>query len=303
MRFIIRDDPQAVGAYIGDYIAKRIKTYKPTIEKPFVLGLPTGSSPIPTYKHLIGLVKRGELSFKHVVTFNLDEYVNLPRDHPESYHTFMFREFFSHIDIEPSNVHILDGNAHNLIAECRAYEAAIKSYGGIELLLAGIGEDGHIAFNEPGSSLSSRTRMKTLAYETILANSRFFDGDLTKVPRMALTVGVGTVLDAREVLVVVTGQRKSLALSKAIEEGVNHMTTLSALQLHPQALIVADEDATAELRVKTVKYFKSIERVQEEVENAHRNLDDSQVGIEFIDRTIITLAQQTAARKNSEDLH
>ena len=149
------------------------------------------------------------------------------------------------VDIEPSNVHILDGNAHNLIAESRAYEAAIKSYGGIELLLAGIGEDGHIAFNEPGSSLSSRTRMKTLAYDTILANSRFFDGDLTKVPRMALTVGVGTVLDAREVLVVVTGQRKSLALSKAIEEGVNHMTTLSALQLHPQALIVADEDATA----------------------------------------------------------
>jgi len=233
---------------------------------------------------------------------NSSRTVRILPQHDDYTHLFTYDTFIQ-VDIEPSNVHILDGNAHNLIAECRAYEAAIKSYGGIELLLAGIGEDGHIAFNEPGSSLSSRTRMKTLAYETILANSRFFDGDLTKVPRMALTVGVGTVLDAREVLVVVTGQRKSLALSKAIEEGVNHMTTLSALQLHPQALIVADEDATAELRVKTVKYFKSIERVQEEVENAHRNLDDSQVGIEFIDRTIITLAQQTAARKNSEDLH
>jgi len=303
MRIIIRDDPQAVGAYIGDYIAKRIKAQNPTTEKPFVLGLPTGSSPIPTYKHLIGLVKKGELSFKHVVTFNLDEYVNIPRDHPESYHTFMFREFFSHIDIDPLNVHILDGNDHNLIAECRTYEAAIKSYGGIDLLLAGIGEDGHIAFNEPGSSLSSRTRIKTLAYDTILANSRFFDGDLNKVPKMALTVGVGTILDARQVVVVVTGQRKSLALSKAIEEGVNHMTTLSALQLHPQALIVADEDATAELRVKTVKYFKSIERVQEEAEKARKSLDDGQIGIDFIDRTIITLAQRTAADENSNHLH
>jgi len=266
MRLIIRDAPEDVGQYIGDYIAKRINTFKPTAEKPFVLGLPTGSSPIPTYKHLISLVKKGELSFKNVVTFNMDEYVNLPQDHSESYHTFMFREFFSHVDIEPNNVHILNGNAPNLYAECAAYEASINKFGGIELFLGGIGEDGHIAFNEPGSSLASRTRIKTLAYDTILANSRFFGGDLNKVPRMALTVGVATILEAREVVVVVTGQRKSLALSKAIEEGVNHLTTLSALQMHPWALIVADEDATAELHVKTVKYFKSIERVQEEVE-------------------------------------
>jgi len=266
MRLIIRDGPEEVGRYVGNYIAKRINDFKPTAEKPFVLGLPTGSSPIPTYKHLIGLVNKGELSFKNVVTFNMDEYVGLPRDHSESYHTFMFREFFSYIDIDPNNVHILDGNAPDLVAECAAYEAAIKAQGGIELFLGGIGEDGHIAFNEPGSSLSSRTRIKTLAYDTILANSRFFDGDLSKVPRMALTVGVATVLDAREVVVVITGQRKSLALSKAIEEGVNHLTTLSALQLHPWALIVVDEDATAELHVKTVKYFKSLERVQEEVE-------------------------------------
>lgn len=266
MRLIIRDSTAEVGQYIGDYIAKRINTFKPTAEKPFVLGLPTGSSPIPTYKHLIGLVKAGTLSFKNVVTFNMDEYVGLPQDHSESYHTFMFREFFSHIDIDPKNVHILNGNAPHLVAECNAYEEAIKAHGGIELFLGGIGEDGHIAFNEPGSSLASRTRIKTLAYDTILANSRFFGGDLNAVPRMALTVGVATILEAREVVIAVTGQRKSLALSKAIEEGVNHLTTLSALQLHPWALIVADEDATAELHVKTVKYFKSIERVQEEVE-------------------------------------
>ncbi|KAI9061722.1 glucosamine-6-phosphate isomerase [Trametes coccinea BRFM310] len=272
MRLIIRDDAAAVGEYIGNYIAKRINDFNPTPEKPFVLGLPTGSSPIPTYKHLIKLVKAGKLSFKNVVTFNMDEYVGLPEDHPESYHTFMFREFFSHIDIPPSQVNILNGNAKDLIAECNAYEAKIKSYGGIELFLGGIGEDGHIAFNEPGSSLASRTRIKTLAYDTILANARFFNNDIAAVPRMALTVGVATVLDSREVVVVVTGQRKALALSKAIEEGVNHLWTLSALQMHPWALIVVDEDATAELHVKTVKYFKSIERVQDEVEAMHEAL-------------------------------
>ncbi|KAG1758417.1 hypothetical protein EDD22DRAFT_910539 [Suillus occidentalis] len=272
MRLIIRDDPAAVGDYAANYIAKRINDFAPTAEKPFVLGLPTGSSPIPTYKALVNKVKEGSLSFKHVVTFNMDEYVGLPRDHSESYHTFMFREFFSHIDIPPSQVNILDGNAEDLIAECNAYESRIKQRGGIELFLGGIGEDGHIAFNEPGSSLASRTRIKTLAYDTILANARFFNNNIAAVPRMALTVGVATVLEAREVVVVVTGQRKSLALSKAIEDGVNHLWTLSALQLHPWALIVVDEDATAELHVKTVKYFKSIERVQDEVEERQAEL-------------------------------
>jgi len=213
-----------------------------------------------------------------VVTFNMDEYVGLPQDHSESYHTFMFREFFSHVDIPPQNVHILNGNAVDLIGECKAYEQAIVDAGGIELFLGGIGEDGHIAFNEPGSSLTSRTRIKTLAYDTIQANARFFNNHIAAVPRMALTVGVQTVMDSREVVVVVTGLRKALALSKAIEEGVNHLWTLSALQLHPWALIVADEDATNELHVKTVKYFKSIERVQEEVERNHDELRKNSEG-------------------------
>jgi len=150
MRLIIRDDPTAVGDYIANYLCKRINDFSPTASKPFVLGLPTGSSPIPTYKALIKFVKEGKLSFKHVVTFNMDEYVGLPRDHSQSYHTFMFREFFSHIDIPPSQVNILDGNAVDLVAECNSYEQRIKSFGGIELFLGGIGEDGHIAFNEPG---------------------------------------------------------------------------------------------------------------------------------------------------------
>lgn len=266
MRLIIRDDPQIVGQYVANYICKRIHEFSPTPEKPFLLGLPTGSSPLPTYKALIAMVNERTLSFKNVVTFNMDEYVGLPQDHRESFHTFMFREFFSQIDIPPSQVNILDGNAEDLIAECTTYEQRIKEFGGIELFLGGIGDDGHIAFNEPGSSLASRTRIKTLAYDTILANARFFNNDITAVPRMALTVGVATILEAREVVVVVTGQQKALALSKAIEEGVNHLWTLSAVQLHPWALIVTDEDATAELRVKTVKYFKSIERAQDEVE-------------------------------------
>jgi len=173
----------------------------------------------------------------------------------------MYHHFFSHIDINPANINILNGNAPDLKEECTTYEEKIRKAGGIELFLGGIGPDGHIAFNEPGSSLASRTRVKTLAEDTIRANSRFFDNDIAKVPRMALTVGVQTVMDAREVVVIITGAHKALALQKCIEGGVNHMWTLSALQLHPQALIAVDEDATLELQVKTVKYFKSIETV------------------------------------------
>jgi glucosamine-6-phosphate deaminase len=168
----------------------------------------------------------------------------------------MYRHFFSHIDILPSNINILNGNAPDLEAECIAYEEKIKRAGGIELFLGGIGPDGHIAFNEPGSSLASRTRVKTLAYDTIIANSRFFGGDIAKVPRMALTVGVQTVMDAREVIIIITGSHKALALQKCIEGGINHMWTLSSLQMHPHAMIVADDDATLELQVKTVKVSK-----------------------------------------------
>ncbi|KAF2453369.1 hypothetical protein BDY21DRAFT_327939 [Lineolata rhizophorae] len=260
-RLIIREDPDAASTYIADYIVERINGFEPTPEKPFVLGLPTGSSPVLIYKRLVERHKKGDISFKDVVTFNMDEYVGIPRDHPESYHSFMWKHFFSHVDVSPSNIHILDGNAPDLEAECAAYEAAIRAAGGIELFLGGIGPDGHIAFNEPGSSLTSRTRVKTLAYDTILANSRFFGNDLEKVPRMALSVGVQTVMDAREVVIIITGAHKALALQKCIEGGVNHMWTLSALQLHPHPLIVVDEDATLELQVKTVKYFKSIESV------------------------------------------
>jgi len=223
--------------------------------------LPTGSSPKGTYKELVRLYQEGKVSFKHVVTFNMDEYVGIPKEHPESYHSFMWSNLFSHIDIPAENVNILNGNAPNLTAECQRYEDKIKSYGRIHLFLGGIGSDGHIAFNEPGSSLASRTRVKTLTTDTIIANSRFFDNDLAKVPKTALTVGVGTVLDALEVLIIVNGHNKARALHHAVEGSINQMWTISALQLHPKGIIVCDEAATAELKVGTYKYFKDIEKI------------------------------------------
>ncbi|KAI7897577.1 glucosamine-6-phosphate isomerase [Cokeromyces recurvatus] len=263
MRLVIRDDNEEVTLYVANYVKERIKQFNPTADRPFVLGLPTGSSPMGVYKNLVEMYKRKEISFEHVVTFNMDEYVGLPRDHPESYHSFMWKHLFMHVNIKPENVHILDGNAPDLDEECKKFEADIARVGGIELFLGGIGPDGHIAFNEPGSSLTSRTRVKTLAYETIIANARFFDGDVSKVPKLALTVGVATVMDAREVLVIITGAHKAIALANCIEGGVNHMWTVSAIQMHPKGLIVCDEDATLELHVKTVKYFKSIEHVHQ----------------------------------------
>jgi glucosamine-6-phosphate deaminase len=260
MRLIIRDGYQSVSDYVANYVQKRINDFKPTPTRPFVLGLPTGSSPIGTYKKLVAMHKAGELDFENVITFNMDEYVGLPTDHAQSYHTFMHENLFNHINIKKENIHILDGNATDLKAECDRYEHEIARVGGIELFLGGIGPDGHIAFNEPGSSLQSRTRIKTLAYDTIVANARFFGGDIRLVPKQAVTVGVATVMDAREVLIIITGLSKSYALYKCIEEGVNHMWTVSAIQMHRCAMIVCDEDATSELKVKTVKYFKGIEK-------------------------------------------
>jgi len=259
MRVIIEPNYEMVSKWAANYVAGKINELCPSDSKPFVLGLPTGSSPLGMYKELIKLNKAGSVSFKNVVTFNMDEYVNLPRDHPESYHSFMWNNFFSHIDIRKKNVNILNGNADDLEAECNSYEKKIEKVGGIKLFVGGIGPDGHIAFNEPGSSLSSRTRVKTLTYDTIVANSRFFGGDINKVPKTALTVGVATVLDAEEVMIIVNGHNKASALRHAIEEGINHMWTISALQMHPRGIIVCDEQATIELKVGTAKYFKDIE--------------------------------------------
>jgi glucosamine-6-phosphate deaminase len=259
MRVIIQPNYEGVSKWVANYVVKKLREAGPTPDRPFVLGLPTGSSPLGTYKELIELYKKGMVSFKNVVTFNMDEYIGIPDDHPESYHSFMWNNFFKHIDIKKESVNILNGNANDLQKECEDYEGRIRKVGGIQLFLGGIGPDGHIAFNEPGSSLASRTRIKTLTYDTIVANARFFDNDITKVPKTALTVGVATVLDAKEVLIIINGYKKARALAMVVEAGVNHMWTVSALQLHPHGIIVCDDEATLELKVGTVKYFKDIE--------------------------------------------
>lgn len=259
MRLIPLKNQIDVGLWSARYIVDTINKFAPTEERPFVLGLPTGGTPLNTYNRLIELYNRGEVSFKNVVTFNMDEYCGIPADHPESYRSFMYNNFFNHIDIQEKNINLLNGNAPDLMAECQRYEDKIKSYGKINLFMGGVGNDGHIAFNEPASSLASRTRIKTLTEDTRIANSRFFDNDINQVPKMALTIGVATLLDAEEVLILITGHQKAIALEKAIEGSVNQLWTVSALQLHPKTIIVCDEPSTNELKVKTVNYFRELE--------------------------------------------
>ena len=260
MRLIIEPNYDRLSEWAANYVINSINNFKPTAERPFVLGLPTGSSPEGMYAALVKANKEGRVSFKYVKTFNMDEYVGLPEDHPQSYHSFMARNLFDHIDIPRENIHILNGNAKDLQAECKHYEEMIREAGGIDLFIGGIGPDGHIAFNEPFSSLTSRTRVKTLTTDTIIANSRFFDNDVNKVPKHALTVGVGTVMDAREVMILCNGHHKARALQAAVEGPVTQAWTISALQQHPHSIIVCDEQATDELKVGTYRYFKDIEK-------------------------------------------
>ncbi|MDR1371906.1 MAG: glucosamine-6-phosphate deaminase [Dysgonamonadaceae bacterium] len=260
MRLIIQNDYETMSKWAAYYIASRIRKANPTPDNPFILGLPTGISPLGTYRCLVELNRNGEVSFKNVITFNMDEYAGIERKHPESYHSFMWNNLFRHIDIPAENVNIPDGNAPNLEEECERYEQKIRDAGGIELFLGGVGADGHIAFNEPFSSLNSSTRVKTLTTETIIANSRFFDNDTEKVPKTALTVGTGTIMLAREILILANGHSKARALATGIEGAISHSCTISVLQLHPRAIIVCDEAATDELKVGTYKYFKDIEK-------------------------------------------
>lgn len=258
MRVLIEDTAQQVAVWAARHIAEKINAHKAA--RPFVLGLPTGSTPLATYAELIKMNKAGEVSFANVMTFNMDEYVGIPKEHPESYHSFMWNNFFSHIDIKPENVNILNGNAPDLEKECADYEARIEAAGGIDLFMGGVGNDGHIAFNEPFSSLSSRTRVKTLTEDTIIANARFFGGDTTQVPKTALTVGVGTVLSSREVMILATGYQKARAVKEGVEGAYSHVWTITGLQVHPKGILVVDDAAATELKVSTYRYFKDIEK-------------------------------------------
>jgi len=259
MRILIHENYQELSKWVAHYLAGKINRAISSPDKPFVLGLPTGSSPIGIYRELVRLYREKKVSFKNVVTFNMDEYVGLPEDHPQSYHFFMYENLFNHIDIPKKNINILDGNAADLEKECELNRYNTYEIWQKDLFLGGIGPDGHIAFNEPGSSLSSLTRIKTLTYDTVMANSRFFDNDIDKVPKTALTVGVGTVMNASELLIIINGYNKARALQMVVEEGVNHMWTVSMLQLHQRGMICCDDDATWELKVGTVKYFRDIE--------------------------------------------
>lgn len=260
MRLIIENDYAAGSKWAARHIVEAIKAKAAVTDKPFVLGLPTGSTPIGTYQELIRLHQAGEVSFKNVITFNMDEYVGIPASHPESYHTFMHENFFKFIDIPAENINILNGEAEDLAAECEGYEKRIVAAGGIDLFMGGVGEDGHLAFNEPFSSLVSRTRIKTLTYDTKVVNSRFFGNDINAVPSLALTVGVGTVLDSKEVMVLAFGYKKARALQAAVEGAYSHTCTLSALQAHKHGVVVTDEIACSDLKVSTYRYFKDIEK-------------------------------------------
>lgn len=259
MRVIIKPDYDACSKWAADYVVYKINRFRPTAEKPFVLGLPTGSTPLGMYRELISQYQAGKVSFENVVTFNMDEYIGLPPEHHESYHFFMKESFFKHINIQPKNINILNGMTKDYETECRNYEEKIKSYGKIHLFIGGVGTDGHIAFNEPGSSLTSRTRVKTLTMDTIKSNARFFNNDINLVPKTALTVGVGTITDAEEVMIIANGENKAQAIRQAVEGSISQMWPISTLQMHQHALIVCDDAATKDMQEETVKYFKEIE--------------------------------------------
>ncbi len=227
-----------------------------------VLGLATGSTPIETYRELTRMHREEGLDFSNVTTFNLDEYLGLSPDHPQSYNWFMQENFFKHVNVDPERVHIPDGLARDIPTECLNYEKMIGDAGGIDLQLLGLGRDGHIGFNEPSSSLGSRTRIKTLTPETIEDNARFFE-DHEEVPRFALTMGVGTIMDAREILLLTSGESKAEALRATIEGPISAEFTASVLQLHPKVTIIADEEAASLLKRR--EYYRYVEEKAEEL--------------------------------------
>src|SRR5438876_4474168 len=244
MEVVIRRDYEQMSATAAQLVIDVLNT-KPNA----VLGMATGSTPLGLYQELVRLHEAGEVDFSRVTTFNLDEYVGLPANHPQSYHYFMHEHFFQHVNIPRHNINIPSGTTSNYPAFCQWYERRIEECGGIDLQILGIGSDGHIAFNEPGSSLTSRTRLKTLARSTIDDNARFFERS-EDVPIYAITMGVGTILEARTLVLLASGKNKAEAVAAMIEGPVTSMTTASALQLHPTAKVFVDESAAGQLKMR-----------------------------------------------------
>ena len=251
VEIIIKDDYQGMSAAAAKVVAATLNS-KPNS----VLGLATGSTPLALYRELVRMHQEEGLDFSQVTTFNLDEYVGLGRDDPQSYHFFMHENLFQHINIAPHNIHIPSGTTDNYEAFCEWYEHRIRERGGIDVQILGIGSDGHIAFNEPSSSLGSRTRIKTLAKQTIDDNARFFDSP-NDVPIYAITMGVGTILEARRIVLLANGENKAAAVAAAIEGPVTSMITASALQLHPDTLCFLDKESSKDL--KLIDYYQWIQ--------------------------------------------
>ncbi len=255
MEIVILPDGAAIAGLAADAIGNLLRR-KPTA----VLGLATGSSPLAIYDELTSRCKDGALSFAQASGFTLDEYVGLPADHPESYRNVIDREFVSRVDFPPGAVHGPDGLADDIPAACAAYEQAIAAAGGVDLQILGIGTDGHIGFNEPGSSLASRTRIKTLARQTRVDNARFFDGDLDAVPTHCLTQGLATIMSARHLVLVATGTGKAEAVHHLVEGAVSALWPATILQHHPHATVLLDGAAAS--RLQLADYYRETYRAK-----------------------------------------
>ena len=245
-----------VGFLTASYVRDQIKAFNPTADKPFIIAFPTGGTAVDMYKYLVQFHKEGTLSFDNVISFNLDEYVALPVTHPESYHSFMWRNLFSHINMPKEHINILDGNAKDLDLECKKYEEKIASLGGINLFLGGVGQNGHIAFNEPNSPFDTLTHVVTLTENTRQANVRFFDDDINQVPTKALSMGLGTVMSAKQVVIMATGDKKAEALKHAFAKGTDLNWPITILQEHNNAFIVADKEAVSQIDDDTRKTYE-----------------------------------------------
>ena len=241
MRFIV--SKISVGVWAAAYIKHTLEQFSPSLSKPFVLGLPTGSTVLDMYAILRTFGKERLLNFQHIVSFNMDEYVGLPVDHPQSYHSYMYRNLFDTVNMLPEHIFIPDGQAKDLHAACTEYENAIAKAGGIDLFIGGVGRNGHIAFNEPGTPFNSRTHVTDLSPSTLEANSRFFHNDISRVPRQAITVGIGTILDAKELLFIASGVKKAAAVSHLVTQAPTLSWPITALKLHPRATLLVDLDA------------------------------------------------------------
>jgi glucosamine-6-phosphate deaminase len=257
MQVVILDNADAVANYGANIFVRRLQRQPAS-----VFGLATGSTPVALYQKLIQTYERGEVSFRDVTTFNLDEYLGLSGDHPQSYRHFMNQQLFEHIDINPGNTYVPPGTASNPISACEEYEQLIENHGGIDIQLLGIGRNGHIGFNEPSSGLRSRTRVKTLTPATIDDNARFFEDDEYQ-PHLSITMGIGTILDSRQVVLLATGSHKADAIRDTVEGPLSAACPASALQMHTNALVIVDEAAAA--RLQHADFYKHIERENQQL--------------------------------------